>query len=157
MNPQDPLAALQPLRDPQVISWWPLAPGWWLLALLVMALLSAAAYVLVKRYRANAYRREALAQLGLMHTRYQAERDLQRFAADTNALLKSAALVAYPEHEIAARHGAEWARFLNQCGAGALFDESSMEALYSPELEQVDAQQLYNSASNWLSEHRVPT
>ena len=35
MTPTDPLAPLNPLRQPEAISWWPLAPcggSWWLLA-----------------------------------------------------------------------------------------------------------------------------
>ena len=35
MNPQDPLAALHPLRTPEPIGWWPLAPGWWVLLMFV--------------------------------------------------------------------------------------------------------------------------
>ena len=62
MNPQDPLAALHPLREPVAIGWWPPAPGWWLLAGLVLAALLALAWYALRRYRANAYRRQALAR-----------------------------------------------------------------------------------------------
>jgi len=63
MNPQDPLANLNPLRQPELISWWPLAPGWWLLLAIVLLGLSALVYFLIRRHRDNAYRRRALQQL----------------------------------------------------------------------------------------------
>jgi len=37
----DPLAGLRDIHLPEPVSWWPPAPGWWLLALLVL-LISAA-------------------------------------------------------------------------------------------------------------------
>ena len=63
MNPQDPLAALHPLREPLPIGWWPPAPGWWLLAGLALAALLLLAWHALRRYRANAYRRQALFRL----------------------------------------------------------------------------------------------
>ena len=36
MNPDDLIALLEPLREPSPVQWWPPAPGWWLLALLLI-------------------------------------------------------------------------------------------------------------------------
>ena len=78
MNPQDPLAALHPLREPLPVGWWPPAPGWWLLAALVLVALLALAWFALRRYRANAYRRQALARLRELATGYQQQADPQR-------------------------------------------------------------------------------
>ena len=63
MNPQDPLAALHPLRTPEPIGWWPLAPGWWVLLVAVVLLAALAVYLARRHYRRNAYRRVAMLQL----------------------------------------------------------------------------------------------
>ena len=75
MNPQDPLAQLQPLREPELISWWPLAPGWWLLCGLLFLLLLSLTWWLLRRYRANAYRRQALRQLDQLQESFRLDGD----------------------------------------------------------------------------------
>ena len=38
MNPEMMLSQLAPLREPMAISWWPLAPGWWIMMALCLAM-----------------------------------------------------------------------------------------------------------------------
>ncbi|MGD2138441.1 MAG: DUF4381 family protein, partial [Gammaproteobacteria bacterium] len=53
----DPLAALRPLHPPAPVEWWPPAPGWWVLGVLLLALLGLAWWY----HRTSAVRRAALA------------------------------------------------------------------------------------------------
>ena len=94
MNPQDPLANLQPLREPELIGWWPLAPGWWFLIVLVLLGIAALTYLCYRRYQANAYRRQAVAQLNGLHGRWLSDRDGRTYLSAINTLLKSVALRA---------------------------------------------------------------
>ncbi|HAU18090.1 MAG TPA: DUF4381 domain-containing protein, partial [Marinobacter adhaerens] len=41
MNPQDPLSQLRDIHLPETGGLWPPAPGWWVLAILLIAVLAA--------------------------------------------------------------------------------------------------------------------
>ncbi len=156
MNPQDPLASLHPLREPELIGWWPLAAGWWiLLAIVLLALIAAGVYAL-KRYRANAYKRKALQQLELMWTLYQGNSDGARFLSDTNALLKSVALRSFGAPLVAAVSGQKWLDFLHLTMAGkARFADEFASAAYVDKLPALDMQHTYDTASTWIKLHRL--
>jgi len=156
VNPEDPLAQLHPLRDPLPIGWWPPAPGWWLLAALLLALLLALAWYLLRRYRARAYRRVALAQLARLQAAYRQNGDAPQFVAQTNALLKSVALVSYPRREVAASTGADWLAFLNAgLGQDARFPAGFASGAYLRSGPDIDIDQLQRSAASWIKRHRV--
>ncbi|MBP6683644.1 MAG: DUF4381 domain-containing protein [Halioglobus sp.] len=156
MNPQDPLAQLHPLREPLPIGWWPPAPGWWLLAVLLLVLLLALAWYLLRRYRARAYRRVALTQLARLQADYRQHGDALQFVAQTNALLKSVALVSYPRREVAASTGADWLAFLNAgLGQDARFPAGFASGAYLRQDPDIDIDQLQRSAASWIKRHRV--
>ena len=155
MNPQDPLAALHPLRQPEPIGWWPPAPGWWLLMVMLIVALAALAYVLVRRYRANAYRRRALTQLEQLRQEHLRDRDTAAYLAGANALLKSVALRAYPRRDVAARSGAAWLDFLNQSCASIEFPPDFVTAAYRRQCPQLDLDNIHQCASHWIKRHEA--
>ena len=113
-----PEPALPQLRDihlPDATSWWPPAPGWWLLALLLV-LLPLAWYAARRRLgrRAPRYRRAALAELQQMYDNYQHEGNSLRFTQEVSALLKRVAMQCYPPEQVASLGGREWANFLTR-------------------------------------------
>ena len=156
MNPQDPLAALHPLREPLQVGWWPPAPGWWLLLVALLLLLGAGVYFLWRRYRRNAYRRQALLQLQAIREHYLQDRDGQACITATNALLKSVAIRAYPLRDVAAISGEHWLEFLNAgLGSEHAFDAGFALAAYRPARDAVDLDALYSSAALWIQRHKA--
>ncbi len=157
MNPQDPLAQLQPLRQPDVIGWWPPAPGWWIVVAVLLAGLLLLGWRLLRRYRANAYRRRALAGLEALHRQLGEDGDTRAFVVNTNALLKSVALQAYPRRQVAAASGANWLAFLRETCRGdtAALDERFVAALYRQDAPAPDAHQLHRAAAQWIRRHEV--
>lgn len=155
MNPQDPLANLHPLREPEMINWWPLAPGWWMLFVAVIVTLVGLGYWLIKRYRGNAYRRQALRQLQQLHSHYQSSRNGSEFASQVNALLKRVALTAYPQEKVAAHHSESWQAFLNQqLPAGEQFQADFTTAAYRETCPDLNMEQLQLTATRWIKHHR---
>lgn len=156
MNPQDPLANLHPLREPALIGWWPPAPGWWLLCGLVLLALVLAAWFLLRRHRANAYRRRALRQLTHLQEAFLESRDASAYIAGINALLKSVALHAYPQRETAAISGVQWLTFLGDTNhRSANFPPGFATAAYHKDCPDIDMEQAAKAARSWISGHEV--
>jgi len=157
VNPQDPLSALQPLRDPAAIGWWPPAPGWWLLALLTLLLASAIGWALYRRRRRRAYRRRAMRQLDALRARHSGNNDAVAFATELNALLKRVALDAYAREDLAAAAGEDWETFLNESAPdGPRFAAGFTRAIYRNDGASLHMDSLYAAARHWLQNHRVP-
>ena len=63
-----------PLRDlhlPEMIGWWPLAPGWWFLIVLAAAGLGYLLYQSFMKWRRNAARRVALRELARIQSEFK--------------------------------------------------------------------------------------
>lgn len=127
MNPQsDPLAALRPLHAPEPVSWWPPAPGWWLLALLALGLLILALGWSIRRYRRNAYRRQALRELQQLLGRGDCQ---AATLSQLNALLKRVALARGERHAAAGLCGEDWLEFLDRGIGRPAFSQGPGRAL----------------------------
>ena len=148
MNPEMMLSQLAPLREPVAISWWPLAPGWWMVLALGAVLLTGLSLWLRKRRLRTAYRRMALAALNELRSR-EAKQD------ELNWLLKAAALRAYPRERVAGLHGAQWQQFLaSSCPKVASNAFAELDNLYQREPSPVSSH-LFNAAENWIRQHEV--
>ncbi len=109
MMEQDPLSQLRDIHLPQPGGFWPPAPGWWILLLIVLAL-TILAFVLVRRkHRRNRWLRAAKKELQRLEQ--SASADNQWFAA-LNQLLKQSARVRYPQRVPESLSGEPWIRFL---------------------------------------------
>lgn len=116
MSVPDPASMAQtlPLRDlhlPPPPGWWPPALGWWLLTGLAIGLVLLL-WILWKRARRLRYRRDALYQL----TRLEQASSLpdNTLVAELSALLRRAALCAFPGESCAGISGEAWLHFLDR-------------------------------------------
>ena len=159
MNPQDPLAALNPLREPELIGWWPLAPGWWLLIALLLMVLAVLAFLLWRRYQRRAYRRQALRQLDSIALDFSQTGNQRSYLESINQLLKATAISAYPRQEVAAINGEPWLQLLNTTMGkkreSHAFPAVFAHASYQAQPDALDTEALHNSASLWIGQHEV--
>lgn len=151
MPSADPLAQLRDIHLPEPITWWPPAYGWWLLLALVCLALALSVGYCVGRYRANRYRRDAIAELDALFSNHS---DSAELVAGTSALLKRAAIQASGE-PCRPLHGESWLAFLLQhcpaCSKSALAPIGA--AQYQP-LATIDSNALYKHARLWLRKHK---
>lgn len=103
-----------PLRDihlPEPIGWWPPAPGWWLLAILVPALIVGLIW-LIRRWRRITPIKLALRELDFLQgdAGLSPDTKLRRLSI----LLRQTALSLYPRQSVAGLSGEDWLRWLDE-------------------------------------------
>ena len=117
----DPLAGLRDWHLPGPVSWWPPAPGWWLVAGLGLAGLALAIILRRRRRRRGAAVRAALAELGVLRGQLGTGLDQRAFAAAVSVLLRRLALTRFPRERVAGLSGSAWLAFLDATGGGEGF------------------------------------
>ncbi|NJN47629.1 MAG: DUF4381 domain-containing protein [Candidatus Competibacteraceae bacterium] len=152
MSTSNDPASLQNLVDivvPPPVPWWPLAPGWYWLAAFIVLGMAWLLWRVFCRYRADAYRRAALAEFaGLTDLTVLPE------------LLKRTALAVFPRERVAALSGPDWWAFLDQTNDGNAFSNTAGPLLdrmaYDPEtpLDTAERECVLNAAEGWLRRHR---
>lgn len=150
----NPLAGLQELPPPDPISYAPATAGWVVIGALLLALLIYLAWRAAKRWRANAYRRAALAELTAIE---------KTVAIGTlPALLKRTAMAATSREEVAGLNGQEWLRFLDRTLGGESFTRGHGQLLTriayrnQPQLDDIprdDVVQLLQLSRRWIKHH----
>lgn len=141
----DLLNQLAEVPQPDPVSMVPQTGGWIVVAAIASVLLARFIWKTVARYRANAYRRDAL------HALSSAGDD----AAQISSILKRTALAAYPRQRVASLSGEEWLLFLDQTlGSNAFSNRTGLNmgsAAYQTS-SQVDG--LNQLARDWVKKHR---
>ena len=100
------LSGLRDIHLPEAISFWPLAPGWWLL---VAVLLVAVGFALFEgQRRRRSVRRAALRELEALEAQARGGLETQEIAGRLQTLLRRVALVRKGRVEVARLHGPSW-------------------------------------------------
>lgn len=156
LSAQDTAAALAtppelgPLYEPPPVLFTFETVGWSVLAGLLFVGFMAMAYLLIRRYIRNRYRREALAEL-------------ERMEGDPSstprifAVVKRTAIQAFGRERVAALHGRDWLRFLEETGSGVrLLDYESqiLGAIYGDgEEASSSVNEILLNAKKWVQTH----
>lgn len=158
---QSALRSLHDLAVPVPVSRLPQTLGWALIAALLAAICFVAAFRWIKRYRANAYRREALIMLD----------DIQRLLLEPSTrpdavyqlaeLLKRTALASWPRKEVASLSSRSWANFLRDHG-GDVDSSELARMLDDAEYRRPDdfggtrfGDEVVVAARAWIERHHV--
>jgi hypothetical protein len=155
MEAEDPLSELADIHLPDAVDFWPPAPGWWVLAALVV-------FALVLLYRHQLARVFVRRRLGSALRELDAA--LKRFKKDAaternrneaglqllqsfNAILKRVALLHYPDPELPRLNGRPWLRFLDAqshtadftVGVGKVLGEGMYRPVFDADVDALHA------------------
>lgn len=140
----EPQLALADIQEPVLNTFWPLAPGWWMLALLLLVLLAYGFRFFWKQWQKALPLRQAKAELRLIKEPKQ--------SAELNELLKRLLRCYKPRHAVLSAPVQQWQDFLQQqLPQQPLPDLQSL--LYKSEPLQDDFAAYRQFATKWL--HKV--
>ena len=155
MNPSAVLD-LRDIHGAPPPAFWPPAPGWWLLAVIVLVALVVLAIWAWRRYRR--YRQERLILLEVEHLSNCYSKDnITHFITDISTLLRRVAIRRYSLATVASLTGADWLRFLDATGGAGGFANGVGQVLetgpYQADLNEVPAEELLALARHWISKN----
>lgn len=163
MDSADPLSQLADIHLPEPIGFWPPAPGWWALLILVVIL----SFLFYRRYLASWKQKRicnfALRELDKCVAEFRrvsaiAGGDMDsaklNFVNEVNAVLRRVALKHYPQDLPASLSGEQWIAFLRNHGNADLLDDSLAHTLSQGRFArhwEVDHDALYRMAHQWIT------
>lgn len=157
---------LRGLVEPGPPPIWPPAPGWYAVALVLVALVVWIYIEALRRARQNRYRRLALQELKRIRVSSAVRGKRAKSIASLGDLIKRTALAAYPRSEVACLSGEPWLAFLEEqepgCnfleGAGRLLEDGAYRSAESLEdLDPAELADLFGQAQYWILRHRSQT
>lgn len=142
------LNRLHDIVVPPDVSWWPLAPGWYVLIVLILSAVVYWSYRTYRQWQANAYRRTALQELTSADS-----------ISAISELLRRTALKSASRRVVASQTGSNWPAWLAVC-----LDEPMpttcrqllADGGYSTSDHPQDLGDLKSYAADWIKFHRVP-
>lgn len=75
------MEAFEPLQPPAPVSWWPPAPGWWLLGALLLTVTIIGAWCWRRHHHRNRYRRTLQHELKALWQRYRPDQHPEAISA----------------------------------------------------------------------------
>ncbi len=137
---------LEDPQEPPEIPLTPQTPGWIVLGVIAAVLLFLLIRWAVRKYRAGAYRRAALREL----------KDAGEDPAATAAILRRAALCAYPREKVASLAGADWLAFLDRKFPGTGFADGPGQVFATaPYRASPPDPKAAALARTWIKRHRA--
>ncbi len=155
------LRTLHDITTPALVSWLPQSWGWAALAIAFGLALLIWLIRSLRRYRRNAYRREALRLLDVAAEDIRNSPISEAGLQEVAELLKRTALSAWPREKVASLSGPDFARFLTQSAPN--MDEQALATLLDdleyrasdPVTPHPDDRQIIETARDWIENHHV--
>ena len=156
MNPA--ATATLDLRDIHAAAppaFWPPAPGWWVVALLLIAILVLSTLWLLRRYRLYRLKVDIMDEIESISTCNT--ENTEEFTAHLSMLLRRIALRRYSRERVAPLTGSDWLRFLDETGGNGDFEHGIGQILevgpYRPQTSELPAEELLALARRWAKQN----
>jgi len=150
------LDELEPLFEPEQVSFTFNTPAWYALGVFLALILIYVIFVQFKKYQKNQYRREAL-RLVSSWKDVNAIKDAPVLIDNIRILLKQLAMARYGRLQVASLYGNDWLQFLESKGINTPFTNynilinSDLELDLEKEKQQI--MDLVEVSKKWIKTH----
>lgn len=158
MDFTDALSELADIRVPGEISWWPLAPGWWVLLAILLGLAVYGAWRMQQRMVLQRRLGGAISELTKARQTLTAAGEDQMaqrliYVNSVNAVLRRVAMLHMGHDQAAGLSGQPWVSFLRKHDKAGLLTPELADVLaqgrFAPRCD-VDANALERMAREWI-------
>lgn len=149
MNQDGP--ELRDIHLPADPSWWPPAPGWWLLGVLILIAIIWLLRFRRRRMRQRYWMASVRHELGKIAATHAAQPNAARLAGEISALMRRASLLIAPH--AAALQGEAWLQFLDAQLDDDSFTHGVGRVLVDAPFQrtpEIDADALLALSARWL-------
>ena len=147
---------LGPLYEPDAVQFSFETPGWYLLGIFILLVAAFLFFKWLKRYRKNAYRREAIKTIARIEQHSLNQNEANQLN-DILVLLKLVAIEAFGRQQVAQLYGDEWLEFLESKGKNTPFTDYRQHianTLYEPiSLDLKETKALIELSKQWINTH----
>ena len=153
MDPQLSELPLKDIHAAPLQAWWPPAPGWWVLAVLVLVLLGWLLIKVWRIYRRARFKAALWDELNGLSARYQANGDSHGFLQESSTLLRRLIVHLGGHREAAGLVGNAWAEYLaGGCPQDPSLADASRDLARGPYRPsgQVDMQAITDLVGHWI-------
>lgn len=151
------LEKLRDIHTPKPIGWWPPAPGWWILGVVILFLIAVSFLLTHRYYNRYRYRKVALKALQDSFRSVQDVNDNLTFLEEVSSLLRRVAIHAYGREKVSSLTGSKWLAFLDETGNTDQFSKGVGSILAYGHYQfqsEIDPHQIHTLARKWIKEHK---
>lgn len=156
MDKNAALAQLKDIHLPNPINWWPPAPGWWVVMIMVALVMSWFSWRSWRWWQAMKPKRQALKILEKIEQQSKASTSVSDVCAQISQLLRRVALTYYPVSDVAGLKNDAWIAFLNTHSKNVNFNAVREHLLVYPYTNNVQASlnPLFDRTRTWIKQRR---
>ena len=157
MSVENPLINLKDIHLPPPVSFWPPAPGWWILSVLLISSLFIGGVWFYRQHKKRRPKTEALRILKDLQILYQNSQDEVVSLRNLSNLIRRTALTFYDIDAVASLHGSSWLEFLDKTGKTKEFSQGAGKVLGNEVFQQKvnpDMNALFPLVKKWISSSR---
>lgn len=161
MDFADALSDMADIHLPEQVSYWPPAPGWWVLAALLLALVIYGIWRMQKRWQLQRRYQNAIRELDKCRAQLEAKGGADGntmderlvYVNEVNSVLRRVALIHFDQSTVAGLSGQAWVAFLQQHDRTGRLTPDLANALaegrFAPRCD-VDTAALHIMARDWI-------